>query len=80
MDPKRRFHVRRRLRNLLIKDLNMYFIHNGIEYRLLIKRDDCVKILLINEDREEIIETKCMGRESVDLITLLKILNTDLMN
>jgi hypothetical protein len=36
--------------NFIIDEMNMAFKHNGVRYRLLIRHDDCTRLILINED------------------------------
>jgi len=36
--------------NFVIDEMNMAFKHNGVRYRLLIRHDDCTRLILINED------------------------------
>ncbi|MDT7969684.1 MAG: hypothetical protein RQ842_03900 [Vulcanisaeta sp.] len=54
--------------NFIIDEMNMAFKHNGVRYRLLIRHDDCTRLILINEDEGDFVESECANSIGLDLV------------
>ena len=66
---------RRSLMGIGVRDLDMVLTSEGRNYRLMIKDDDCTRLVLMGDDYE-IVESGCLDR--VDLTAVINFIMTAL--
>jgi len=64
--------------NFVIDEMNIVFKHNGVRYRLLIRHDDCTRLILINEDEGDFVESECVNSIGVGLDLVMRFIRAKL--
>jgi hypothetical protein len=72
-----KYELRRKLMDIIVKELDMVLMHEERTYRLMIRSNDCIRLILISDDYE-VIESKCLN--NVRLSTVIAFLSEALLH